>query len=162
VAIVPQSIARLHARRDLTYRPITDAPTTDIALAWVADDRALDPLERAAVQDFIGIVRGRTARSSRGSADTPAAERGGKSTDGKGAKSTTRAKGAKGVKAAKPGTSAKSGKSGKSAAAAPGAKIARAAKSSGKKSSAGGGSARRSGSSSGSGSKRQAGKGKRR
>jgi DNA-binding transcriptional LysR family regulator len=58
-AIMPQSLARLHHRRDLTYRPVTDLPETEVALAW--------PIEQTtdAVEEFIGIVRGRTANSSR-------------------------------------------------------------------------------------------------
>lgn len=72
---VPQSLARLHHRKDLTYRPLTEAPTSQVALAWpVAHDG--DPL----VEELIGIVRGRTVNSSRGrgSASTqpaPAADR---------------------------------------------------------------------------------------
>ncbi|WP_405177431.1 LysR substrate-binding domain-containing protein [Nocardia sp. NBC_01377] len=58
-AVVPHSIARLHARRDLVYRTVTDAPDTEIALAWPAD-RTTD-----LVEEFIGIVRGRSAHSSR-------------------------------------------------------------------------------------------------
>lgn len=65
VLLVPQSLARLHHRRDLTYRPVTDAPQSQVALAWSAD--ATTEL----VEEFIGIVRGRTANSSRGR--TPAA-----------------------------------------------------------------------------------------
>jgi DNA-binding transcriptional LysR family regulator len=62
VAIVPQSIARALSRKDVVARPISDAPETRIALAWVDGDP--DPL----VEEFIGIVRGRTANSSRGAA----------------------------------------------------------------------------------------------
>ena len=59
VLIVPMSIARLHHRKDTVYRPVTDLPPTTIGLAWLTsneDDR---------VQTFIGIVRGRSERSSR-------------------------------------------------------------------------------------------------
>ncbi|SPL90286.1 Transcriptional regulator, LysR family [[Actinomadura] parvosata subsp. kistnae] len=58
--LVPQSLARLHHRKDLTYRPVTDAPQSQVALAWPAD--ATTDL----VEEFIGIVRGRTVNSSRG------------------------------------------------------------------------------------------------
>jgi DNA-binding transcriptional LysR family regulator len=58
--IVPQSLARLHHRRDLTYRPITDAPTCPVALAVPAGQ------QQALVEEFIGIVRGRKPNSSRG------------------------------------------------------------------------------------------------
>jgi DNA-binding transcriptional LysR family regulator len=59
LVVVPQSIARLHARKDLVYRPLSDVAETQIAVAWRADDAS--PL----VEEFIGIVRGRTAQSSR-------------------------------------------------------------------------------------------------
>ncbi|WP_280457492.1 LysR family transcriptional regulator [Nocardia carnea] len=65
VAIVPHSIARLHHRRDLVYRTVTDADDTQIALAWLSD-QAGDSIE-----EFIGIVRGRSEHSSR----SPAAKR---------------------------------------------------------------------------------------
>ncbi|MEU9187476.1 LysR substrate-binding domain-containing protein [Streptomyces sp. NPDC048484] len=64
--VVPQSVARLHHRKDLTYRPVTDAPESRIALSW-PQDRTTD-----LVEDFIGIVRGRTANSSRGRSQPPA------------------------------------------------------------------------------------------
>jgi DNA-binding transcriptional LysR family regulator len=66
--IVPQSLARLHHRKDLTYRPITDAPTCLVALA-VAEGP-----QPALVEEFIGIVRGRKPDSSRGRAE-PAPKR---------------------------------------------------------------------------------------
>lgn len=59
VLCVPHSIARSHSRRDLVYRPITDAPSTTIALAWLVDN----PNEL--IEEFIGIVRGRTVNSAR-------------------------------------------------------------------------------------------------
>ncbi|WP_030931222.1 LysR family transcriptional regulator substrate-binding protein [Streptomyces sp. NRRL S-646] len=64
--VVPQSLARLYHRKDLTYRPLVDAPESSVALAW--PEEATTDL----VEDFIGIVRGRTANSSRGrKAQTP-------------------------------------------------------------------------------------------
>ncbi|HEV2638202.1 MAG TPA: LysR substrate-binding domain-containing protein [Actinocrinis sp.] len=65
--VVPQSLARLHHRRDLTYRPLTDAdvPQSSVALAW------LEAQTTDLVEEFIGIVRGRTVNSSRGRAATP-------------------------------------------------------------------------------------------
>jgi DNA-binding transcriptional LysR family regulator len=58
--VVPQSLARLHHRRDLTYRPITDTPESRVALSWL-EDETTDVIEQ-----FIGIVRGRTGNSTRG------------------------------------------------------------------------------------------------
>jgi DNA-binding transcriptional LysR family regulator len=60
VLVVPQSLARLHHRRDVTYRPVTDGPGSQVALAWV-EEQTTD-----LVEELVGIVRGRTARSSRG------------------------------------------------------------------------------------------------
>ncbi|SDT81029.1 LysR substrate binding domain-containing protein [Streptomyces sp. TLI_053] len=75
VLLVPQSLARLHHRRDLTYRTMADAPQSRIALSW-PEEQTTD-----LVEEFIGIVRGRTVNSSRGrgqaataSAEAPAAK----------------------------------------------------------------------------------------
>nr|WP_042179038.1 LysR family substrate-binding domain-containing protein [Kibdelosporangium sp. MJ126-NF4]CEL13596.1 Transcriptional regulator, LysR family [Kibdelosporangium sp. MJ126-NF4]CTQ99282.1 Transcriptional regulator, LysR family [Kibdelosporangium sp. MJ126-NF4] len=58
--VVPQSLARLYHRRDLTYRPVTDAPQSGVALSWPEGETS-DLMEQ-----FIGIVRGRTVNSTRG------------------------------------------------------------------------------------------------
>lgn len=58
--VVPQSLARLHHRRDLTYRTVVDAPQSSVALCW-PEDATTD-----LVEDLIGIVRGRTVNSTRG------------------------------------------------------------------------------------------------
>ncbi|MEW2298517.1 LysR family substrate-binding domain-containing protein [Streptomyces sp. NPDC006655] len=63
--VVPQSLARLYHRRDLTYRPLTDGPRSTVALSW--PEEATTDL----VEDFIGIVRGRTVNSSRGRQQAP-------------------------------------------------------------------------------------------
>lgn len=60
IIVVPMSVARLHHRRDVVHRPVTDVPETRVGLAWrraLQDDR---------VETFIGVVRGRTANSTRG------------------------------------------------------------------------------------------------
>lgn len=62
VLIAPQSLARLHHRKDLTYRPISDAPACPVALAVPAGAQS------ELVEEFIGIVRGRKPGSSRGQA----------------------------------------------------------------------------------------------
>lgn len=59
VVVVPMSVARLHHRKDVTYRTVADLPATTVGLAWRVDD------EDERVQRFIGIVRGRSERSSR-------------------------------------------------------------------------------------------------
>ncbi|WP_034485367.1 LysR family substrate-binding domain-containing protein [Actinomadura oligospora] len=60
VVLLPQSLARLHHRKDLTYREVTDAPQSQIGLAWL-EAETTDLME-----ELIGIVRGRTVNSSRG------------------------------------------------------------------------------------------------
>ncbi|MEV0057566.1 LysR family transcriptional regulator substrate-binding protein [Saccharopolyspora shandongensis] len=64
--VVPQSLARLHHRRDLTYRPIAGVPQSRVALSWL-EDETTDLMEQ-----FIGIVRGRTVNSTRGRPPAPA------------------------------------------------------------------------------------------
>ena len=59
VVILPASVARLFHRKDVVARPVADLDPTSVGIAWRIDDE--DPR----VQTFIGIVRGRTARSSR-------------------------------------------------------------------------------------------------
>ena len=66
--IVPQSLARLHHRKDLTYRPITDAPACPVALA------VPEGQQQALIEEFVGIVRGRKPSSSRGRSE-PAPKR---------------------------------------------------------------------------------------
>jgi hypothetical protein len=60
VLVVPQSLARLYHRRDLTYRTVADAPRSDVVLCWPREDAG------DLVEDLIGIVRGRTVNSTRG------------------------------------------------------------------------------------------------
>jgi DNA-binding transcriptional LysR family regulator len=57
--IVPMSLARLHHRKDADYRVLRDGPASTVALAWPADRTT------PSVDAFVGIVRGRTANSSR-------------------------------------------------------------------------------------------------
>ncbi|MFJ9689721.1 LysR family substrate-binding domain-containing protein [Streptomyces bacillaris] len=63
VLLVPQSLARLHHRKDLTYRPVLEAPESRVALSWPQEEPTPD-----LVEEFIGIVRGRTVNSTRGRA----------------------------------------------------------------------------------------------
>jgi DNA-binding transcriptional LysR family regulator len=59
IVIVPQSVARLFQRKDVVQREVTDLPSTTIALVWL---RARDD---DTTQAFVGVVKGRTANSSR-------------------------------------------------------------------------------------------------
>jgi hypothetical protein len=80
IVVLPMSVARLHHRKDVVHRPVTGVAPSRIGLAWRTDDE--DPR----IEDFIGIVRGRTERSTRGGgADAspkaaPAATSGGRET----------------------------------------------------------------------------------
>ena len=67
VLVVPMSVARVHHRKDVVAVPVTGVTGSSVGLAWRVD---LDD-ERA--ETFVGIVRGRTERSSRGVRAAPAA-----------------------------------------------------------------------------------------
>jgi DNA-binding transcriptional LysR family regulator len=59
IAVLPQSVAKAFRRKDVTAMKLEDAEPSKVALAWPRD--AQHPL----VDEFIGIVRGRSAHSSR-------------------------------------------------------------------------------------------------
>ena len=60
IALLPMSVARLLQRKDVASRPVADLPPTRVGLAWLVarDDEQ--------TQAMVGVVRGRTGRSSRG------------------------------------------------------------------------------------------------
>jgi DNA-binding transcriptional LysR family regulator len=60
IVIVPMSLARLHDRKDVEFRPVSGVEESPVGLAWPID------LDDPDTEAFIGIVRGRTVRSSRG------------------------------------------------------------------------------------------------
>ncbi|MFS8328948.1 hypothetical protein V6C06_25115, partial [Vreelandella titanicae] len=59
LAILPMSVARHFNVKDTVARRLTGAPGTEIAIAWPSE--STDEV----IEEFIGIVRGRTAQSSR-------------------------------------------------------------------------------------------------
>ncbi|TFB15866.1 transcriptional regulator [Microbacterium sp. 3H14] len=59
IVIVPMSLARLHHRKDADHRVLVGGPSSTVALVWPRDRTTPD------VETFVGIVRGRTANSSR-------------------------------------------------------------------------------------------------
>ncbi len=69
LAILPMSVARHFNVKDTVARRLTDVPGTRIALAWPADSS--DEI----IEEFIGIVRGRTAQSSRQPSAQPVKEK---------------------------------------------------------------------------------------
>ncbi len=60
VVVVPMSVARLHQRKDVVTRVVTDLEPTTIAVVWLVER------DDEHTQAFVGVVRGRTPRSSRG------------------------------------------------------------------------------------------------
>jgi len=60
IVIVPMSVARLHHRKDVVHRHVTDLPPTTIALVWRRDR------DDDVVQAFVGVVKGRSPNTSRG------------------------------------------------------------------------------------------------
>jgi DNA-binding transcriptional LysR family regulator len=60
VVIMPMSVARQHHRRDAVYRPVRGLAPTTIALIWLVER------DDDVTQAFVGVIRGRTPRSSRG------------------------------------------------------------------------------------------------
>ncbi|MEU0968207.1 LysR family substrate-binding domain-containing protein [Streptomyces sp. NPDC005917] len=108
--VVPQSLARLYHRRDLTYRPLTDAPQSTVVLSW-PEEATTDMVE-----DFIGIVRGRTVNSTRGrqAGQTPQESRASQAQPKRPQKATAAGRGAQGrTTGAKRTQSAKPAKRGK-------------------------------------------------
>lgn len=59
LVIVPMSLARLHHRKDVVHRPVVGAEPSRVGLAWRTD------AEGRLHEIFVGIVRGRSPRSSR-------------------------------------------------------------------------------------------------
>lgn len=60
IAIVPRSVARVHHRKDVVAVTVPDLPGRQVGLVWPVTSE--DPL----LETFIGVVRGRTERSTRG------------------------------------------------------------------------------------------------
>ena len=59
VVVLPMSVARLHQRKDVVSRVVSDLEPTTIALVWRVER------DDEVTQTFVGVTKGRTARSSR-------------------------------------------------------------------------------------------------
>jgi DNA-binding transcriptional LysR family regulator len=70
VLVVPMAVARAHHRKDVVAVPVTGVPSTQVGLAWRRD------LDDPRVEQLVGIVRGRTERSSRGAGEDGTARTG--------------------------------------------------------------------------------------
>jgi hypothetical protein len=62
---LPHSLARMNARKDVVAIPISDAVETEIAICWLAENTT------ESIEEFVGIVRGRTEASSRANPTPP-------------------------------------------------------------------------------------------
>ncbi|GIM62740.1 LysR family transcriptional regulator [Planomonospora venezuelensis] len=59
IVVVPMSVARLHQRKDVVTRVVTDLEPSAIALVWRIDR------DDEVTQTFVGVTKGRTANTSR-------------------------------------------------------------------------------------------------
>ncbi|GAA1054889.1 LysR substrate-binding domain-containing protein [Dietzia natronolimnaea] len=64
--VLPRPYARSLSRRDVIERPLEGVPATRMGVAW-SSDREGDVM----IDEFVGIVRGRTATTSRNAGDAP-------------------------------------------------------------------------------------------
>ena len=68
VVVLPMALARLHHRKDVVHRPVSDLPPTRVGLLWKVED------DTPVHQDFVGVPPRRRAgrgRGGRGAAVTP-------------------------------------------------------------------------------------------
>ncbi|WP_027466309.1 LysR family transcriptional regulator substrate-binding protein [Curtobacterium sp. UNCCL17] len=120
VVVLPQSLFRAASRKDLVGRPLMNAEGTRIALVW-RDEDATETTE-----EFIGVVRGRTANSSRQPGGTDRDDddgsrpaRGGTKA-GSAAKGSSGGSGGSGAPGSKGGSAGGGGAGGKAKAKSPG------------------------------------------
>ncbi len=59
IAVMPMSLARLHHRKDVEFRILRGGPVSQVAFTWPRERTTPD------IETFVGIIRGRTANSSR-------------------------------------------------------------------------------------------------
>jgi DNA-binding transcriptional LysR family regulator len=59
VVVLPMSVARLHQRKDVISRVVSDLDPTTIALVWKVER------DDEVTQAFVGVTKGRTPRTSR-------------------------------------------------------------------------------------------------
>ncbi|MFD2393349.1 hypothetical protein ACFSSF_05245 [Dietzia aerolata] len=68
--VLPLPYARSLSRRDVVVRPLEGVPATRMGVAWSAAREGEELID-----EFVGIVRGRSAASSRGGAEAPREKR---------------------------------------------------------------------------------------
>lgn len=65
VLILPMSVARHFSRKNLRSRLLHGLDESSVGLAWIDSFYPLPEDDEAVIQEFIGVVRGRSANSSR-------------------------------------------------------------------------------------------------
>lgn len=65
ILILPMSVARHFSRKNLRSRLVHGVEETSVGLAWIDSFHPLPEEDEAVIQEFIGVVRGRSANSSR-------------------------------------------------------------------------------------------------
>lgn len=121
LVVLPLPYARSLSRRDVVERPLEGVPATRMGIAW-SPAREGDEL----IDEFVGIVRGRKASTSRGGSETPREKRSAKEKTaakalaraGRDGRSGGEARAAQGDRAGKGGAAGKGGGAGKGAGAA--------------------------------------------
>lgn len=68
--VLPLPYARSLSRRDVVVRPLVDVPATRMGVAWSPAREGEEMID-----DFVGIVRGRSASSTRGGSEHPGQKR---------------------------------------------------------------------------------------
>jgi DNA-binding transcriptional LysR family regulator len=124
ILILPMSVARHFNRKALRARVVTGVPESGIGLAWLHSETPLPDGFDAVIEEFIGVVRGRGANSSRQPSvlakQAEAPKKGAKASRGKG--NATAGKGGTGKGGAGKGGSGKGGGSNLRGGGRPGGK----------------------------------------
>lgn len=68
--VLPQPYIRALSRRDVVSRPLEGVPATRMGVAWASEREG-----EQVIDDFVGIVRGRSAATTRGGSEAPPPKR---------------------------------------------------------------------------------------
>ena len=100
LVILPNSVARMLARRDIVIREVEGIPGYDVGLAWLRE------ADGPVIQEFIGVARGRRPGSGRSEIGAGVEPRSGSASESKpGAKSDSKQKPKRAAVRAAPGRS---------------------------------------------------------
>ena len=107
LGLLPLPLARAHSRKDVVVIPLDQPPRTRMGIAWLPERGDEDE-----IAGFVGIVQGRTERTSRGPEPTARVAPGGKSKPSKNAKDANGSAARRGRSGAATGRPAKAGRRG--------------------------------------------------